>query len=1419
MQDQGNNGQVVLTASKGAADNSINDELASDDNTSRRKSSLKEQHQQQQHHGDDSGPSHQQHHPKPGATATATASAATAAGVGTLDPNNKAPLYALASCQLFHTPCTTCPQGPHDTKLRYFELQPPYRLFCKQCQATAGAAAAASARQPTAAATPAAKALAGTRVPRPALLTVKKRRRNFCVSLDTHFGSNVSEAVQRHGIDHLNAIFLHSRGAKKPADNAAPAAAAADHETEAGFCRCCGWHLGSSTKSSYCSLQCWLEMEDQEGFRAWVAAAGPGFRAEGGAEGEGADGSLVCVAGADAGCGEGPEEQQRQEEQERSARPGAAGSTHIFDVKAVAVAAAAGEGLALDRAATPAAAGSAVIPSDKATLYALASCQLFHTPCPTCPEGPHDTKLRYFELQPPYRMYCKQCPEAAGAAAASVSGRPKSAAPTAAAAAAPAAATRGASSPLPLLLVKERNKGFCINLTPQFPSHVPAAVQRYVIDHPDAVYVTARAGVQAAAHSLKPGHGSCRCCGWQASSLSSSYCSLQCWLGVEDQQGFRAWVAGAGPGFRAERGGDLGGGRGGEGGKAAAPTAGGGDGGGLGPGRAGSTRRLVLGRQQEQHEEQQQQQHKEQEQHEEQQQGFMEDNGRRRGSLKGDQQGLKRRWSQQSSAGKEEEEREPGGVYTRARSGTPPCKLGEAPSAAAGTGAARVGTGGGSGTSSGVGPRARSAPPSAATAAAARTPGAATVGTGDGGGTLDGEGAGGDWVSVGGSDAGCGEEGTEQQQPKEQEQQQQEQNAVSVSARLSTRPGAAGSAHFPDDRVAAVAAGGGPALDRAAAPAAAGSAVIPSNKATLYALSSCQLFHTPCTTCPQGPHDTKLRYFELRPPYRLFCKQCSEAARAAALSTGGGQSAAAKAAARGDTLTLPLLSVKARENGFCLSLSPQLPFNVHSRVQRYLIDRADTVYTSPRPTRGQAAVNKPWPGSCVRCGWHLISRKASYCSLQCWLEMEDQQGFRAWVAGAGPGFRAVGGGDLEGGCGIEAARATARAAAAAGGGGGALGPSRARSSRRSVPSRQQEQHEEQHGEQREQHEEQQQLLEDKGRRRGSLGGEQQGLKRRWSQQRSGEEEEQQQGGRESGGMSIRARSATPSCMVGEAALTAAGAGAAMRGLEGGGSGHSSGGVPPAKSAAPSLATAAAQTPAAAAGAREARAAAGSSSGGIHTRDRSATPSYAAELPPPPSLRVTGAAVGAGGAVGSVASLRSRSRSSTPSSAAAGAAGGMAAAPGVLKAAARAALNLASGSAAAAAADGYAALTTLQSTPSALLACQAPLLTHPPPPASAGASGAQTARAAAHSGCGSSGHAAGRRGQVIATAAATGATVVAAAAARRRKSGLGPHPATIPWHERVYEHVGLRQRLREKGAGAWWRDCQLGEQTVGFAHKR
>ena len=48
---------------------------------------------------------------------------------------------------------------------------------------------------------------------------------------------------------------------------------------------------------------------------------------------------------------------------------------------------------------------------------------------------------------------------------------------------------------------------------------------------------------------------------------------------------------------------------------------------------------------------------------------------------------------------------------------------------------------------------------------------------------------------------------------------------------------------------------------------------------------------------------------------------------------------------------------------------------------------------------------------------------------------------------------------------------------------------------------------------------------------------------------------------------------------------------------------------------------------------------------------------------------------------------------------------------------------------------------------------------------------------------------------------------------------GPHPATTPWHERVYEHVGLEQRSKEKAAGAWWRDCQLGEQLVGSGHKR
>ena len=44
--------------------------------------------------------------------------------------------------------------------------------------------------------------------------------------------------------------------------------------------------------------------------------------------------------------------------------------------------------------------------------------------------------------------------------------------------------------------------------------------------------------------------------------------------------------------------------------------------------------------------------------------------------------------------------------------------------------------------------------------------------------------------------------------------------------------------------------------------------------------------------------------------------------------------------------------------------------------------------------------------------------------------------------------------------------------------------------------------------------------------------------------------------------------------------------------------------------------------------------------------------------------------------------------------------------------------------------------------------------------------------------------------------------------------LGPHPATIPWHQRVYEHVALTQRLREKAVGAWWRDCQLGEGSSG-----
>jgi hypothetical protein len=47
---------------------------------------------------------------------------------------------------------------------------------------------------------------------------------------------------------------------------------------------------------------------------------------------------------------------------------------------------------------------------------------------------------------------------------------------------------------------------------------------------------------------------------------------------------------------------------------------------------------------------------------------------------------------------------------------------------------------------------------------------------------------------------------------------------------------------------------------------------------------------------------------------------------------------------------------------------------------------------------------------------------------------------------------------------------------------------------------------------------------------------------------------------------------------------------------------------------------------------------------------------------------------------------------------------------------------------------------------------------------------------------------------------------------RAEQRLGPHPATIPWHQRVYEHVSLTQRLREKGVGAWWRDCQLGEQS-------
>ena len=141
--------------------------------------------------------------------------------------------------------------------------------------------------------------------------------------------------------------------------------------------------------------------------------------------------------------------------------------------------------------------------------------------------------------------------------------------------------------------------------------------------------------------------------------------------------------------------------------------------------------------------------------------------------------------------------------------------------------------------------------------------------------------------------------------------------------------------------------------------------------------------------------------------------------------------------------------------------------------------------------------------------------------------------------------------------------------------------------------------------------------------------------------------------------------------------------------------------------------------------------------------------------------------------------------------------------GTMKAAACAALNLAFGSAAAAAADGYAALVSLHAPPSALPASQAP--PHPPPPpSSADASGVETARAAAHSDC-SAGSSGGMREQ------ATAAVATAAGAATQRRRGLGPHPATIPWYERVYEHVGLKQRLREKAVGAWWRDCQLGEQ--------